>query len=146
MIHPKIGTHDIHLLNIVKDAERFILRFFDAMEVSARHIYHSALPWAPASCLIRTQYQDQISSEVKLFNAIDHSWDAHIRTIKRIGFLSSIAFSHKDDLIAVCGDGRVEVFEVVTGHRRNTFAKIGSPGSSFLSCILPGRLTPRDWM
>jgi len=54
----RVELPDTDLLNIMKDGERFILRFFDAIAASACHIYHSALPWSPGSSLIRSLYQD----------------------------------------------------------------------------------------
>jgi WD40 repeat protein len=110
---------DASLLAIVKDCERFILRFFDVMELSATHIYESALPLSPSSSLVRALYQDQVSMDVR-FCVIEDVWDACIRTIRPQSKAICVAFSHRDDLIAV-GEGHVvEIFEAATGRRRAT--------------------------
>jgi len=110
----------MNLLDMIQDSERFILRFFYPIEASSSHLYHSALPWSPISSLVRTLYQDQISTEAKMSNAIDDSWDASIRTIQTLNTVVHIAFSHKDDSIAVSEIGSVEIFETLTGHHRAT--------------------------
>jgi len=120
-----VGLRDTNLFAIVNDSERFVLRFFDAIEESAPHIYDSALLWSPGSSLVRALYQDQIPQEVKLINGIEQSWDACTREVRTEFLLSiyhaQITFSHKDDLIAVTRDDFVEILEVMTGKRRATF-------------------------
>jgi WD40 repeat protein len=110
---------DADLIAIVKDSERFVLRFFDVIELSAIHIYKSALPLSPSSSLVQAQYLDQVSKDVK-FKVVDKTWDACIRTIRSQSSVHMITFSHKDDLVAVGEEDVVEVFEAVTGQRRAT--------------------------
>jgi hypothetical protein len=117
----QVGSPDTNLLDIMKDSERFILRFFDVIGASACHLYHSALPWSPRSSLVRGLYQDQISTEVKKVNAIDDSWDASTRKIETQDSVDYMAFSHSDGFIAVSEIDQVEVFETLTGHRQATF-------------------------
>ena len=116
------GLRDTHLFAIVNDSERFVLRFFDVIEASAPHIYDSALLWSPASSLVRGLYRVQIPQEVKLFNAVEESWDACTREVQVADEqVDAIMFSHKDDLIAVANDTCVKIFEVMTGKGRGTF-------------------------
>jgi WD40 repeat protein len=68
-----------------------------------------------------------------MFRAIDDSWDASTRTIHMRNYMYHIAITHKDDLIAVAGEGRVQVFETLTGHRRATFSSTGHGTSKYLS-------------
>jgi WD40 repeat protein len=102
------------LLKLVDDCERFVLGFFDVIEESAMHIYHSALPWSPTSSLTRKLYQRHMS-RVKLVNGIDASWDACIRTIPIRDGSNGIAFSHNSASLAVVSFKRVTVFETATG-------------------------------
>jgi WD40 repeat protein len=95
-----------------------VLRFFDAIESSAPHIYASALPWSPSSSLVRALYGEQMST-VK-FSVIDDTWNACIRAIQPQRYARSVEFSHKDSLIAVGESDVVEVFEATTGERRAT--------------------------
>jgi WD40 repeat protein len=110
---------DADLLAIVKDCERFVLRFFDVIELSASHIYESALPLSPSSSLVRELYRDQVSVDV-MFIVIDDVWDACIRTIRAESYVNRVAFSHKDDLIAVGEWHVLEIFEAATGQCRAT--------------------------
>jgi WD40 repeat protein len=112
-------TSDANFLDLVKDSEKFVLRFFDGIECSAAHIYESALPLSPSSSSVRAVYLDQMSTDVR-FSSIDHSWDACTRTIQVEDSARSITFSHNDDLIAVGEREVVEIFEAATGQRRGT--------------------------
>jgi WD40 repeat protein len=96
-----------------------VLRFFDAIELSASHIYESALPLSPSSSVVRARYLNQESANVN-FSVIDDAWDSCIRTIRSQTMVSCAVFSHKDDLVAVGGRNIVEIFEAATGQRRAT--------------------------
>jgi hypothetical protein len=104
----------MHLLATVEDSERFVLSFFDAIELSALHKYQSALPLSPPSSLVRALYRDQVSNDAT-FNDIDEAWDTCIRTIPPQNNLFCIAFSTKDDLITVGEHDVAEIFEASTG-------------------------------
>jgi WD40 repeat protein len=112
MQHP---SPPLILLKLIDDCERFVLRFFDVINESAMHIYHSALPWSPMSSLTRQLYQMQMTTEVKLVNAIDANWDACLREIPYLGTLNAIAFSHKGSALAVVSEEHVKIFEAGTG-------------------------------
>jgi WD40 repeat protein len=66
-----------------------------------------------------------------MINAMKDSWDAYARVIYTRSQVSSITFSHKDDLIAVGGRRSVEIFEAVTGQRRATMACKGAECVTF---------------
>jgi WD40 repeat protein len=104
------------LLKLVDDFERFVLRFFDVIEESVMHIYHSALPWSPTLSLIRELYGRQMMSEVMLMNATDAHWNSCIRTIP-FGSTSPIfvVFSPKGSALAVASYYNVKIFETATG-------------------------------
>jgi WD40 repeat protein len=102
------------LFHLVDDCERFVLQSFDAMEASAPHIYHSAVPWCPKSSLIRVLYSDQLTTEAKV-NAVDASWDDCIRTILVGGAVESLVFSHDGALMAISAMNCVKIFDAVTG-------------------------------
>jgi WD40 repeat protein len=131
-------SSDAELLAIVEDSEKFLLRFFDAIESSATHIYDSALPLSPSSSLVRAQYVGQISTDVKI-SGIEESWDACMRTIQlrnnvdpmRFSAIKTcMTFSHKDDLIAVSGGNVVNIFETATGQLRTTLTDDRSNATS----------------
>jgi WD40 repeat protein len=122
---------DGNLSAMIKDSQRFVLRFFDVMECSALHIYESALPLSPSSSFVRGRYLDQMSTDLKI-SIIDDSWDACIRAIQSHDWAYSITFSHKADLLAVGGKDIVEIFEVTTRQHRGTLtANNCVPSSAF---------------
>src|SRR5882672_2759772 len=100
----QIKTLNEGLLDLTDDCERFILRSFDAMETSAMHIYHSALPWAPESSLTRKLYEHELMGEAKLLNAVDTFWDACIRIIPVGKKAEAPVFSHDGALIIAYGE------------------------------------------
>jgi WD40 repeat protein len=102
-------------LNLIDDCERFVLEFFDVIEQSAMHIYHSALPWSPTSSPTRKLYEDQLTTEVKLVNAINARWDPWIKTIPIHNSFTTIAFSHLGSALAVVSKDDVKIFETATG-------------------------------
>jgi WD40 repeat protein len=101
----------------VKDSDRFVIRFFEAIEASAHHVYHSALFLSPLSSLVRALYREQIPAEPKLLNPIDDSWEAYTIVIPT-PIISTIAYSHNDNLIGLSGEYFFEIFDSVTGQLR----------------------------
>jgi WD40 repeat protein len=102
-------------MSLIDDCEQFVLRFFDVIEKSAMHIYHSALPWSPTLSPIRNLYQMQMTTEVKLVNAIDTNWGACIRIIPFHRRPNAIAFSHKDASLAITSATHVSALDTITG-------------------------------
>jgi WD40 repeat protein len=104
---------------LIDDCERkFVLWFFNPIEASALHIYHSALPWSPTSSPTRGAYQSQLTTEAK---AVDTTWDACIRTIPVYDDVHKEVFSHDDALTAVLTVNRMKILDDVTGSCLATF-------------------------
>ena len=82
---------DEQLLDITKDYSRFVMNFFEVINVSVVHIYHSALELSPVSSIIRTLYYDRrITPLPKVVIGIPDSWD------------QSVAVSGKDNYHGLC--------------------------------------------
>jgi WD40 repeat protein len=93
----------------IEDGEWFILHFFDAIELSASHIYESAIYLSPKHSIVRRSYQRQLP-HIPSWNAVDDNWGACSRSIQlRNG--RCIAFSHQGDLVAACGGCREHDFD-----------------------------------
>jgi hypothetical protein len=84
------------------------------IELSATHIYESALPLSPSLSLIQAKYWDQVLVDVN-FSLIDDTWDGYVRALQLQGFVGYTEFSHRDDLIAVGEGNIVEIFEAIIG-------------------------------
>ena len=63
------------LLDTAADGLRFVTEFFEVISESVPHIYHSALPLAPASSIIRKLNSEQISSVARVVTGVSMSWD-----------------------------------------------------------------------
>jgi len=71
------GINISSVLNTTTDCLRFVTQFFDVINQSGCHIYHSALLLAPQSSVVRNLYSQQILSPVlKIINGIPISWDS----------------------------------------------------------------------
>ena len=44
---------------MAQDCSHFVVKFFEPINISATHIYHSALEWSPISSIIRKLYYDR---------------------------------------------------------------------------------------
>jgi len=67
---------DEELLDVAKDYFQFVTRFFEVINVSAPHIYHSALELCPTSSIIRKLYYHQrIACLPKVVIGAPDSWD-----------------------------------------------------------------------
>ena len=101
----------------ITDAQNFILKYFDAIQESAMHLYHSALPFWPTQSFLRQHHQNLLTEEVcvKLGLDDDNPQDT-FRTIKtKSSKLSSVIFSKDGSLIATSGDHSIQIFDAATG-------------------------------
>jgi len=69
-------AEDEELLDTVKDYFEFVTKFFEVINVSARHIYHSALELCPRSSIIRKlYYHRRVTQFPKVVVGTLDSWD-----------------------------------------------------------------------
>ena len=98
------------------DAQNFVLKYFDAIQQSALHLYHSALPFCPTTSLLRQHHQNLLTEEVHVKLGLDEDWETTFRTIKtKSSRLSSVIFSQDGSLIATSGDHSIQIFHAATG-------------------------------
>ena len=65
------------LLDIAADCLRFVTEFFEVISQSGPHIYHSALPLAPLSSIVRKLYGQQICSlGTRIVTGAPATWDS----------------------------------------------------------------------
>jgi len=82
---------DKELLEIAKDYFQFVTRFFEVINVSGPHIYHSALELCPTSSIVRKlYYRQRIACLPKVAMGGPDSWD------------KTITISGKDDYNGLC--------------------------------------------
>ena len=79
---------DEGLLNIAKDCFYFVTRFFEPINISATHIYHSALEQSPLSSIVRGLYYHKRPTPFpRTPLGIPDLWDPSI-AISKIGYSS----------------------------------------------------------
>ena len=75
------GSGNEEILNTARDYFYFATKFFEPINVSAMHIYHSALELSPLSSIIRRlYYQRQHTSSPRVIVGNQDSWDQHLIT------------------------------------------------------------------
>lgn len=111
------NTHvdNILALHCLQDGLLFVLRFLHCIELSAQHLYHSGLPLAPTSSVLRNANVYDLASEGTLIRGSNH-WDTR-RALRlgTTGIIYSLAVSHDGDLLAATNNEHIEVFNVLTG-------------------------------
>ena len=82
MFTPNQVAEDNQLLGIARDYLQFTTNFFEVIDVSATHIYHSALEQSPLSSIIRKLYHhQQPHPSPRVVIGIPDSWDSSIASI-----------------------------------------------------------------
>jgi WD40 repeat protein len=92
-----------------------VLQFFDVIQTSIPHIYHSALPSLPTNSQLFQQHESELAAEVRVIGGIGSSWDACIRTIQVPGDAVCVAFSPNGKTIASGIRDMVQIFDAITG-------------------------------
>ena len=65
------------LSDTTADCLRFVTEFFEVISQSGPHIYHSALPLAPHSSIVRKLYGHQMSSPMtRIVTGVPTAWDS----------------------------------------------------------------------
>ena len=113
------NTHLGHIqasltLNLVEDYVRFVIAFFEIINTSAPHIYHSALPLSPRTSIIHEMYKKHASPLVRVVQGMLDSWERVVATAHFGGFLFNAVWSPCNRFIAVTKARSVELVDVVT--------------------------------
>src|ERR1700679_3483117 len=68
-------------LNLVRDYLCFIIAFFEIIDTSAPHIYHSALPPSPKTSVVRQLYKQYAHPLARVVQGLPVSWEPAIATV-----------------------------------------------------------------
>ena len=106
---------DNQLLDTARDYFRFVTNFFEVIDLSATHIYHSALELSPLSSIVRKFYYHQRPHpSPRVVSGTPDFWYPSIAiSIKQTYFLSS-AWSPCAQSVAVGTEGAVEIRDSLT--------------------------------
>jgi hypothetical protein len=90
MLTPNQVAKDNQLLDIAADYLRFVAHFFEVIDVSATHVYHSALELSPLSSIIRKFYYSQRPHPLpRVVVGIPDTWEPSIASFSTNHYLSS---------------------------------------------------------
>ncbi|KAG6825419.1 hypothetical protein H0H92_003751 [Tricholoma furcatifolium] len=115
-----IGDIDIiELLQWVYDGRKLALEFREPVQVSASHLYHTALALAPEESLLRKLHIKALEFEVKILNGNIAQWPISDMTISDLhmddGTPKNHAFSPNGKFFAVNTWEMVSVYDTSTG-------------------------------
>src|SRR6202789_1078167 len=108
-------------LTIARDCLRFLITFFEVIDTSAQHIYHSALPLSPRTSLVRELYERHARPFARVVRGLPISWEPAIATVYHEDSHDVVAWSPDNRLLAVALSDSVEILEAGTLRRLNTF-------------------------
>src|ERR1700753_1022983 len=101
-------------LNLVEDYIRFVIAFFEVINTSAPHIYHSALPLSPRTSITYKTHKQHASPLVRVVQGMPNSWERVVATTNFDGYLYDAVWSPCNRFIAVAKLGSLELLDAVT--------------------------------
>ena len=108
-------------LNLIRDYIRFVVAFFEIINTSAPHIYHSALPLSPRTSITHKMYKNHASPFARVVRGIPDSWERVVATANLGYQLVDTVWSPCNRFIAVIKYAFIEVFDAVTLGRLSIF-------------------------
>ena len=148
-------------LDLATDCSRFVTQYFEIIDTSSTHIYHSALVLTPRTSIVWKLYKSYAQPPVRIVHGVPLSWDSNAAITKRPFTIGLAAWSPSNKLIAIVRredvvsdildiarreDVVVDILDSVTLQRlqslgvpaqwipENPRALIFSPGGRMLSC------------
>src|ERR1700753_1102454 len=113
-------------LDLVRDYIRFVIAFFEVINTSAPHIFHSALPLSPQTSIISKMYNQHAAPFVRVVQGTPFSWEPAGATAYLDNFEGEAVWSPCNRFIAVIKRESVEVLDAVTLSRLHIFGRCPS--------------------
>ena len=106
---------DEQLLHITKDCLQFVTNFFEVINASATHIYHSALEISPTSSIIRKlYYHRRITPLPRVITGTPESWAQTISAYSKENYKGPCIWSPCGRFIAAQMGGAVDIRNQLT--------------------------------
>jgi len=114
-------------LDLVNDFFRFVIAFFEVIDTSAPHIYHSALPLSPQTSIIHKLYKPYAHPLARVVQGLPVSWEPIVTTIRYHDHVGRVTWSPCNRYIGVSlyPPARVVVLDAVTLKQLHTFESQG---------------------
>ncbi|KAF9789294.1 hypothetical protein BJ322DRAFT_1105154 [Thelephora terrestris] len=108
-------ARDHHLLKTARDYSQFITNFFEVINASATHIYHSALELSPLSSIIRKNYYyKQQHNSPRVVVGVEDAWKPTSATSTKNSYYMPFTWSPSGYLLAVVAKEGVEIWDALT--------------------------------
>ncbi|KAF9643063.1 hypothetical protein BDM02DRAFT_3273228 [Thelephora ganbajun] len=105
-------------IELANDCFRFVTGFFKAIEESAAHIYHSALPLSPQMSMVRKLYGPYANPLTRIVRGLPDSWNPAVATMEYL--YTAAAWSPCGRFIAISNHkSRTEILDAATLKRLN---------------------------
>ena len=144
-LQPQIDTPTTNLDSPANDCLRFTMHFFQPIQQSTQHIYHSALPLSPTSSIFSSMSSPE-QTRISHFYGRPGHWGSVVRTIPGdFTCMTTIGRGSTAQIAAACGDRTVRIYDSVTGDLRLSLSPAfpiqemtGLPDGSILVCTHSG--------
>jgi hypothetical protein len=101
---------DYQLLDTARDYFQFVTNFFEVINISATHVYHSALELSPLSSVVRKLYHSHRPNPLpRVVIGIEDSWEPSTAVSTKNSFYLSSTWSPRSQVIAVATQEAIEV-------------------------------------
>jgi len=129
LIHAKNQvTEDEELLDTARDCLHFVTKFFEPINLSATHIYHSALEISPLQSTIRKLYYHQRHSQFpRVVAGTPGSWNQSVKISASGGFsYRYFDWSPCGQLFAASYGKTIGIWDPLSSELLSTFTKSGT--------------------
>ena len=139
-------------LDLVRDYLRFVITSFEVINISAPHIYHSALLLSPRMSIVHQLYKQYTRPFARVIHGLPESWEPISATLYCIDSIGDAVWSPCGKFIAVPRDGSTDILDAGTLSQLNTFEYppgfdgkdlCFTPDGCFLTRFSPGG--PLSW-
>ncbi|KAF2259726.1 WD40 repeat-like protein [Lojkania enalia] len=104
------------LIDLIRDARRFIMYHRGAIENSPLQAYMSALMFSPTRSLIRDLFKREEPGWITIRPDMRDGWSACLQTLEgHSGYISSVAFSHDSAWLASDHDKMAKIWDASSG-------------------------------
>ncbi|KAK7219801.1 hypothetical protein V2G26_007804 [Clonostachys chloroleuca] len=105
------------LMELLRDARRFILSHKRAMEIAPLQVYASALVFSPTRSLIRELFEKEEPNWITLKPSVESDWNACLQTLEgHDDWVMSVAFSADGQRVASGSrDKTVKIWDTAMG-------------------------------
>ncbi|KIL56376.1 hypothetical protein M378DRAFT_89420, partial [Amanita muscaria Koide BX008] len=137
------------LCQLLLDALRFISKFYELIERSALHTYHSALPFTPTDSLLYRRYIKEARHNICSIEDGLEKWDVLVANLNHGEQVGVVKFSVDSTLFVSCSKGKSKIWDATTGtpistipgHRLWHSFEFSGDGSRIVSVSSYNRLT-----